>query len=165
MDDPAFEAKGGWDRKGVSRVVLCSGKVYYELAERRKAIGRKDIALIRLEQLYPFHQQMAKEILSRYPKNVEMVYAQEEPRNAGAFLFVSDLFRSSMGIDLRYIGREPSATPAVGSKHADLIQQEAVIAAAIGPVPAAETKTEKRDEKPSALTKPGRDAPMAQPAR
>ncbi len=135
LDDPAFD-KGGWDRKGVTRVVLCSGKVYYELAERRKATGRKDIALVRIEQLYPFHQQLMSDIMARYPKKVEMVYVQEEPRNAGCYLYVADVMRTSFGIELKYIGREPSATPAVGSKHADVIQQEAVITAAIGPAPA-----------------------------
>jgi 2-oxoglutarate dehydrogenase E1 component len=165
LDDPAFEGKSGWDRKGVSRVVLCTGKVYYELAERRKAIGRKDIALVRVEQLYPFHQQMMSEILSRYPKKTELVWAQEEPRNAGCYLYMADVFRTRFGLELAYIGRETSATPAVGSKNADLAQQEAVIAAAIGPAPAKkETEPKPSADRPAA-SKPGRDAPVPQPAR
>src|SRR6185503_12826560 len=97
LDDPAFAGGGGggggWDRKTVSRVVLCSGKVYYELAERRKATGRQDVALIRIEQLYPFNHQLMTDILARYPKKAEMVYVQEEPRNAGCYLYVADVFR------------------------------------------------------------------------
>jgi 2-oxoglutarate dehydrogenase E1 component len=133
LDDPAFEGKGGFDRKAVTRVIICTGKVFYELSERRKATGRTDVAILRLEQLYPFHTEMVREILSRYPKKAEIVWVQEEPRNAGAYLYAADTFRSELGIELPYIGRETSATPAVGSKKADIAQQEAVIAAAIGP--------------------------------
>jgi 2-oxoglutarate dehydrogenase E1 component len=165
LDDPAFakDGGGGWDRKGVSRVVLCSGKVYYELAERRKVSGRQDVAIVRIEQLYPFNQQMMSDILARYPKKAEVVYVQEEPRNAGCYLYVADVFRSNFSIELKYIGRDPSATPAVGSKHADLIQQEAVIAAAIGPAPG---QTEKKLEGRPAAKEPAksRDA-VPQPAR
>ncbi|MFA6046618.1 MAG: 2-oxoglutarate dehydrogenase E1 component [Phycisphaerales bacterium] len=135
FDDPAFDTKGGLDRKGVKRVVFCSGKVYHELAERVKVLAKKDIALVRIEQLYPFNTELAKSIIAKYPKGSEMVYAQEEPRNAGAYLYVADQFRTQLGIELKYIGREPSATPAVGSKRADKLHQEAVIAAAIGPKP------------------------------
>jgi 2-oxoglutarate dehydrogenase E1 component len=164
LDDPAFEAKGGGglDRKAVSRVILCSGKVYYELAERRKATGRKDIALIRIEQLYPFHQAMMSEILNRYPKKAELLYVQEEPRNAGCYLYLADVFKNQLGIDLPYLGRDPSATPAVGSKHADLLQQEAVIAAAVGPAPEKKAEPKPAAERP-APSKAGRDAPV--PAR
>jgi 2-oxoglutarate dehydrogenase E1 component len=132
LDDPAFDAKGGFDRKGVSRVIICSGKVFYELNERRKATGRTDVAILRLEQLYPFNTEMVREVLARYPKKAEVVWVQEEPRNAGAYLYAFDTFRTELGIELPYIGRETSATPAVGSKKADLIQQDGVITAAIG---------------------------------
>jgi len=162
LDDPAF-VKDGWDRKGVSRVVLCSGKVYHELAERRKATGRKDIALVRIEQLYPFNQQMMSDILARYPKKAETAYVQEEPRNAGCYLYVADVLRTRFGLELTYIGRDPSATPAVGSKHADLIQQDAVISAAVGASPEKKTEVKPAADKPA--PKPGRDAPVPQPAR
>jgi 2-oxoglutarate dehydrogenase E1 component len=143
LDDPAFDAKGGLDRSRVSRVIICSGKVYYELAERRKATGRADVAILRLEQLYPFHTQMVKDTLAKYPKKAEVVYVQEEPRNAGAYIFVADQFKTELGLDLPYIGRDTSATPAVGSKKADHLQQEAVITAAIGAQKKAEPVTEK----------------------
>ncbi|MCC6676583.1 MAG: 2-oxoglutarate dehydrogenase E1 component [Phycisphaerales bacterium] len=142
IDDPAFDGPDASDRKAVKRVVFCSGKVYFELAERRRVLSRRDVAIVRIEQLYPMHHAAIKALLARYPRNAEMVYAQEEPRNAGAFLFVADQFRTDLGIELKYMGREPSATPAVGSKKADKHQQEAVITAAIGPKP--------KDAKPAA---------------
>ncbi len=129
LDDPAFAGK---DRTGVTRVVFCSGKIYHEMNERRKALARTDVAIVRLEQFYPFHADMAREILSAYPKNAERVWVQEEPRNAGAYLFVADQFRTTLGIDLPYIGRHASATPAVGSKHAHKDEQEAILTSAIG---------------------------------
>jgi 2-oxoglutarate dehydrogenase E1 component len=151
MDDPAFTGDG--DRKKVKRVIVCSGKVYYELAERRRVLGRTDIAIVRLEQLYPFHEELVREILDRYPKAAERVYVQEEPRNAGCYLYVADVFRERLGTNLAYIGRDPSATPAVGSKRADKYQQEAVISAAIGPKP-------KDADKPAAAPEPKADAKL-----
>ncbi len=148
LDDPAFSGPGAFDRKGVKRVIVCSGKVYYELAERRKVLGRKDIAIVRLEQIYPLNAALAKSILDGYPKGAERVYVQEEPRNAGAFMFAADAFREQVGVDLKYIGRHASATPAVGSKRADKYQQEAVLTDAVGAKPKDDkAKDDKKDEK------------------
>jgi 2-oxoglutarate dehydrogenase E1 component len=144
LDDPAF-ATGKLDRKGVKKILLTSGKFYYELADRRDKLARKDVAIIRLEQLYPFHHELLAKLLAAYPKSAELVYAQEEPRNAGAYLFVADAMRTSMGIsDLAYVGRDASASPAVGSKHVSKTQQESVLTRAIGPLP------ESKESKPSA---------------
>jgi 2-oxoglutarate dehydrogenase E1 component len=131
LDDPAF---AGTKNDGVKRVILCSGKIYHEMNDRRTANGRKDVAIVRLEQMYPFHTDMAKAILATYPKGAEVVWVQEEPRNAGAYLFVADLFKAQFGMDLKYIGRPASATPAVGSKKAHKHEQEDIISAAVGPV-------------------------------
>src|ERR1043165_6491908 len=142
IDDPKFA--GGASAKDVKRVVLCSGKVYFELADRRDKIGRGDIAIVRVEQFYPLHAAALKDIINRYPKNAELVWCQEEPRNAGGYLYMDDCVRNQLGIaKLGYIGREASATPAVGSKHAHKDQQEAVIAKAIGPL--SEIKGEKKE--------------------
>ena len=135
IDDPAFTGKDAFDKKAVKRVIVCSGKVYFELVERRKALGIKDIAIVRVEQLYPFHAELAKQIIGTYPKTAERCYVQEEPRNAGAYIYAADFFREQAGIDLKYIGRHASATPCVGSKRADKAQQEAVLTAAIGAKP------------------------------
>ncbi len=137
IDDPMFAGGGVQQTAGIKRLILCSGKVYFELAERREKLGRKDVAIVRVEQLYPMHAQMLGQIIRRYPKAAEMVWCQEEPRNAGAFLYMEDVVRSQLGLTgLKYIGRETSATPAVGSKHAHKVQQEQVIAEAIGALPA-----------------------------
>jgi 2-oxoglutarate dehydrogenase E1 component len=109
--------------------------VFYELAARRALLKRADVAIIRVEQVYPFHSELMKKILAGYPAGAERVWVQEEPRNAGAYTFIADVMRTQLGTDLSYIGREASATPAVGSKHKHKEQQEAVIAGAIGPVP------------------------------
>jgi 2-oxoglutarate dehydrogenase E1 component len=141
LDDPAFagEAAGkGADRKGVSRVILCTGKVYHELAARRDLLKRADTAIVRIEQLYPLNAEMLKGILAKYPAKVDLIWAQEEPRNAGAYLFIEDLLRQTLGITgLKYIGRAACATPAVGDTHASDEQQEAVMTAAIGRKPVA----------------------------
>jgi len=140
IDDPMFAGPDGKknNRGVVKRVVLCSGKLYYELSERRAETGRKDLAIIRFEQLYPMHHEMVSDILSKYPKGVEFVWAQEEPRNMGAYTFVADLLRTFHGIEPVFIGRDTAASPAVGSKHMHKDQQEAIIAAVVGPSPKAD---------------------------
>lgn len=155
IDDPAFnKAFGPGDLsagiKGVTRVLHCSGKVYFELAKRRADLEKRDIAIVRIEQVYPFNARAAAEIVARYPKGAEHFWVQEEPRNAGAFLFISDLYRTELGIELTYIGREASASPAVGSKRVHKHQQEDIIEAAVGPKPkeakvADEKKVETKD--------------------
>ena len=136
LDDPSV-VSGDIDAQDVERVVLCSGKIYHELAERRDARGDRHIAIVRIEQLYPFHAAMLSKFLSQYAKRAEVVWVQEEPRNAGAYLFISDRLRSELGIEARYIGRETSATPAVGSKRKHKKEQEAILSEAIGPEAAA----------------------------
>jgi 2-oxoglutarate dehydrogenase E1 component len=150
LDDPAF-ATGGWSRSAVKHIQLCSGKIYFELAERREKLGRKDIALIRVEQLYPFNKAMLSGILGSYPKSARFSWVQEEPRNAGAFLYINDVLRAQMGIETDSIGRETSATPATGSKHAHKVQQEQILTAAIGALP--EGKSDGKS-KPAAAKQP-----------
>ena len=147
IDDPFFEGSQAPDRRNVKRVIFCTGKVYFELAERRKALGRTDIALVRIEQLYPFHAQLARKVISHFPKSAEMVWAQEEPRNAGAYIFIADVFRTQLNVELTYIGRDASATPAAGSKSADKRQQESVLTRAIGAKPKAAAKPAPTDGK------------------
>jgi 2-oxoglutarate dehydrogenase E1 component len=137
IDDPAFDAVPG--RKGpstrdVKRVILCTGKIYHELAERRDKVGRTDLAIVRVEQLYPLNKEMLTGILARYPKNVEIAWVQEEPRNAGAYMFMDDILRHQLGITATYIGRETSASPAVGSKTVHKYQQESILSRAVAPL-------------------------------
>ena len=139
IDDPAFGGsplRGESSRDSVKRVILCSGKVYFELAERREKLHRTDLAIVRVEQFYPLHTKLLSEILARYPKGAERVWVQEEPRNAGAYLYMDDAARNQLGLPgLPYIGREPSSTPATGSKTLSKHQQEEIITAAVGPKP------------------------------
>ncbi len=141
MDDPKF--KDDADRKGVKKVVLCCGKIYHELAARREEIARKDVAIVRVEQVYPFHTELAREILAKYPKDAELCWVQEEPRNMGAFLFVSDLLRTHLDIQaIEYIGRDTSASTAAGSKKKDRAQQESILSRSIGPKPQEDAKNQ-----------------------
>ena len=132
IDDP-----GVTDRKAVKRVIYCSGKIYHELSKRREIASRSDVAIVRIEQLYPLNLGLLREIDAKYPKAAERVWVQEEPRNAGAYAYIADRFRTDLKIELPYIGREPSASPAVGSKHVHKQQQEEILTEAIGPAPAA----------------------------
>jgi 2-oxoglutarate dehydrogenase E1 component len=146
IDDPAFTSA---DRKAVKRVIYCSGKIYHELAKRREAISRADTAIVRIEQLYPLNVDLLREIDARYPKGAERVWVQEEPRNAGAYIYIADRFQTDLKLALPYIGREPSASPAVGSKHVHKDQQEEILTAAIGPAPAPAAKASEVQPKPT----------------
>ncbi|MDP1800937.1 MAG: 2-oxoglutarate dehydrogenase E1 component [Bacteroidota bacterium] len=99
------------DAKKVTRVAFCSGKVYYDLIERREKEGAEDIAFIRLEQLYPFPQKQVDAILKKYNKAKEYLFVQEEPENMGPWRFVDKCLRA---MNLKYVGREEAASPATG---------------------------------------------------
>jgi 2-oxoglutarate dehydrogenase E1 component len=102
--------------KQVKRVIACCGKVYYDLALKRTELQKKDTAIIRIEQLYPFpHKQFEGEI-RRYPQASEVVWCQEEPQNQGAWYQIGHYLRENMRDDqkLHYAGRPPSAAPATG---------------------------------------------------
>ena len=114
----------------VSRVVFCSGKVYYDLLLAREAQKAGRVALVRVEQLYPFAADQASEILKSYPADVELVWVQEEPRNMGAWRFMRDRFEA-IGRELRYMGRPESASPATGSGKRHQQEQSAILAEAL----------------------------------
>ncbi len=99
------------DPKKVKRLLICSGKIYYDLLEEYEKQNREDIALIRLEQLYPFPVVQLRELLARYSKNVECIWVQEEPRNMGPWNYI---LRVMTDVNLRYIGRKPSPSPSAG---------------------------------------------------
>ena len=136
LDDPAA-VEGRIDRKKVDRVVWCSGKLYHELSARRDARGDRDVAFVRVEQFYPFDVHEAARIKGLYPQARKHVWAQEEPRNMGGYMFVADVFRSNkeLGVELEFIGRPAMAASALGSKKADKKQQEQVVSQAVGPAP------------------------------
>ena len=118
----------------VKRVIACSGKVYYDLAKKREEKGVDDVAILRVEQLYPFpHKAFAAEI-KKYPNATEIVWCQDEPQNQGAWFFVQHYIHENMlaGQKLGYAGRAASASPAVGYAHLHQEQQKALIDAAFG---------------------------------
>ncbi|MBA3664398.1 MAG: 2-oxoglutarate dehydrogenase E1 component [Bacteroidetes bacterium] len=99
------------DAKNVTRIAFCSGKVYYDLIERREKEGVNDIAFVRLEQLYPFPKKQVDAILKKYSKAKDFLFVQEEPENMGPWRFVDANLRS---LNLKYIGRDAAASPATG---------------------------------------------------
>ena len=118
----------------VKRIVVCSGKVYYDLVKKREERGSDDVAIVRIEQLYPFaHKAFASEI-KKYPNATEIVWAQDEPQNQGAWFFVQHYIHENMldGQKLGYSGRAASASPAVGYSHLHQEQQKALVDGAFG---------------------------------
>ena len=120
----------------VKEVVLCSGKVYYDLAERRQTLGRRDVAILRLDQLYPFPEEELKQALQRYPAAHRFIWCQEETRNKGAWYQTQHrLWRTiPKGATLEYAGRPTSAAPAVGSYPLHISQLQELLDQALGPV-------------------------------
>ncbi|MDH5857510.1 2-oxoglutarate dehydrogenase E1 component [Lampropedia aestuarii] len=116
----------------VKRVIACSGKVYYDLVKKREELGGDDVAIIRVEQLYPFpHKAFAAEI-KRFANAKDIVWCQDEPQNQGAWFFVQHYIHENMldGQKLGYAGRAASASPAVGYAHLHQEQQKALVNAA-----------------------------------
>ena len=118
----------------VKRVVVCSGKVYYDLAKKREDNGHDDTALLRLEQLYPFPHKVFAAELKKYPNVSEVLWCQDEPQNQGAWFFVQHYLFENMatGQKLGYSGRAASASPAVGYSHLHQDQQKALVDGAFG---------------------------------
>jgi 2-oxoglutarate dehydrogenase E1 component len=116
------------------RVIACSGKVYYDLMKRREEKGADDVAIVRVEQLYPFPHKVFGAELKKYPNATEVVWCQDEPQNQGAWFFIQHNIHENMldGQRLGYAGRAASASPAVGYSHLHQDQQKALIEAAFG---------------------------------
>lgn len=122
-DSPAVEA--------VDCVVLCTGKVYYELAEHRRANGLQSTAILRLEQLYPFPLSQLREQLALYPRCKTIVWCQEEAENQGAWIAIERTLRGlAVGASLRYAGPPAAASTAPGNAAAHVLQQATLIAGA-----------------------------------
>ena len=118
----------------VKRVIACSGKVYYDLAKKREERGSEDVAIIRVEQLYPFPHKVFATELKKYPNLVDVVWCQDEPQNQGAWFFVQHYIHENMGEGqkLGYSGRAASASPAVGYSHLHQEQQKSLVEGAFG---------------------------------
>jgi 2-oxoglutarate dehydrogenase E1 component len=132
IDDP--EMSGSPD--SVSRVLLCTGKIYYDLVNERTTRARKDVAVVRVEQVYPWPAPQLKAILARYKNAKQYIWVQEEPRNMGAWGFVFGMWSGGLdtfgaqavgGKPLSYAGRDAGASPAVGSPKIHEKEQKALL--------------------------------------
>lgn len=123
LDDPSRP-----DPKKVERVILCTGKVYYDLEAHRAAnkIGDK-VAIVRIEQMYPLHREKLKRIVETYAKAKSVVWCQEEPQNMGAWFFLAYRLADLLGTTIKYAGRRPSASPAAGSTVMHKKEQAALV--------------------------------------
>jgi 2-oxoglutarate dehydrogenase E1 component len=113
LDDPT-----GVELTRVSRVLMCSGQVYYDLLAAREERKIGNVAILRLEQMYPFPAADVRDILARYSETTDIVWVQEEPLNMGAWRFVQEQIQPILepsGRAIRYVGRAASASPATGS--------------------------------------------------
>ncbi len=100
------------DASKVSKLVLCSGKIYYELLAKKEKLGAEDVALVRIEQLYPLHAESLEGILTKYSGRKEIIWAQEEPENMGAWSYILRNFRDT---GIQVVAPVPSGAPAPGS--------------------------------------------------
>ncbi|MEX0325213.1 MAG: 2-oxoglutarate dehydrogenase E1 component [Puniceicoccaceae bacterium] len=110
-----------------NRVIMCSGKIYYELLEYRRAQGKKDTAIVRVEQFYPFNKDLLAEVLKPYGKFKTLVWCQEEPENMGAWRFLLPYIEEVTGKRPAYAGRDAAASTAVGSLAVHKIEQQQLI--------------------------------------
>ena len=161
IDDPAAGSIG---REAVRRLVFCTGKIYYDLSGARDAgrgaradgdakTGRKTpskggstatsgVAIVRVEQLYPWPHDQVAAVLDRYPAVDEVVWAQEEPKNMGAWSYVALRLRVSTGnaLGVRYIGRPERASPAEGYKNTHDVEQARIIQEVLAPATTGDAK-------------------------
>ncbi len=135
LDDPAVT-----DPRAIRRVLLCTGKVYYDLVAHRAETGRNDLAVVRMEQLYPHPTEEVRAVLARYG-HAELIWVQEEPKNMGPYRFLRSTLWDQLEIDPPYVGREERSSPAVASMKMHLQEQNRIMIAAVGlPTTAAEAK-------------------------
>jgi 2-oxoglutarate dehydrogenase E1 component len=116
------------DKAKVKRIVLCSGKVFYDLDTARADADDDRVAIVRLEQFYPFPAEKLKEVFAAYPNATQLFWTQEEPQNMGGWLFVEQRLEQIKGnLSLRYVGRTASASPATGSYAIHNLEQEKLV--------------------------------------
>lgn len=137
------ENTAGIDAKAVRKIVICSGKVYYDLTGARRERELADVAILRVEQLYPFPHKALEAEMRKYPGATQVVWCQDEPQNQGAWFFVQHHIQDALkeGQRLSYAGRPASASPAAGYYDKHYAQQKELLTAALGDAP--KTKTRK----------------------
>jgi 2-oxoglutarate dehydrogenase E1 component len=120
-------------RGAVRRVNLCAGKIYYDLHAKRQQLARADVALVRVEQLYPLPQEALREALSSFPAETPVFWVQEEPENMGAWSYLNLVFRGRLFGDYPFsvVCRPRSASPAHGSRRSHRTEQERLLTQAL----------------------------------
>jgi len=118
--------------KSLRRILFCSGKIYYELLQKRREMKKTDTAIVRLEQFYPFPEIQLKAVIRTYKRVRQFIWVQEEPENMGAWVFVRPRLERLIGKPLEYIGRNAAASPATGFPSIYRKEQGAVTEKAIG---------------------------------
>ncbi|MFN4241987.1 MAG: 2-oxoglutarate dehydrogenase E1 component [Tepidisphaerales bacterium] len=151
LDDP-----GVADRGKVTRLLLCTGKVYYSLAAARDKTRQTNVAVVRIEQLYPFPARTLGSVMGRYPNVTEVAWVQEEPMNRGAYGFIDRRIRGMLPAAvarLDYYGRDEAASPAVGSDKVHAQEEQELISAALNvPTRNQEVRVTARSEPATAKT-------------
>jgi len=136
IDDPLFLEGGEGDAAKVRRVLLCTGKVFYDLIAERRSKQIDDVAIVRLEQLYPNPLTELEQILARYPNLAEVVWVQEEPANHGAWLHIWSALAQSgiLRVPLAQVSRPAAASPATGSNASHKLEQRRILDTAFAPI-------------------------------
>ena len=132
-----MEAKNGFLKlkksSEIKKVIICSGKVYFDLLEAREKLKRNDVIMFRVEQLYPFPIKSLVKELKPFAKNAKFYWCQEEPKNMGAWFSVRDYIQWTLDYikannrEISYIGRSPAASPATGYAKRHVSQQKEII--------------------------------------
>ena len=119
------------EKKQITRIIFCSGKIFYDLSEKTELTKERNIAIIRIEQFYPLQNSFLKDIINQYPESSEIVWCQEEPQNMGGWSFIFPYLLELSGRVPIYIGRDAAASPAVGSAAIHKKEQSELIRKAI----------------------------------
>lgn len=115
------------DPTAVDRIIFCSGKVFYDLVEHRQQAGIANAAILRIEQLYPFHDDLVRALTSQFPNAGNFIWCQEEPLNMGAWSYIGPRIQKALDQPVRYAGRRSASSPATGSKATHKREQKALL--------------------------------------
>lgn len=126
---PVIDDPGVVDASKVRRIVLCSGKVFYDLEAARAESRDERVAVVRLEQFYPFPKSALEAIIAKFPNATQLFWTQEEPKNMGGWTFVEPRLRAIKrdGMEVRFVGRAASASPATGSYAIHELEQRKLV--------------------------------------
>ncbi len=128
---PVLDDPGG--SRQATTVLICSGKIFYELYQARNELEKANVAIVRLEQFYPFPESQLKGVFQKYRQAKKWLWVQEEPQNMGGWQFVQARLNAASGKSFSYIGREASSSPATGFPGLGKLEQQAIVAQALGP--------------------------------